>query len=99
MTTRSDVDLLPLPLGPRDPEIVAAAKGAGVKVPPYRAFYIKVLNGEMPARQIGSRWYLDRRDMPAILRSLGLVAAARVRSPKAQAESRVASAEHATAAA
>lgn len=48
----------------------------------YQALYGRVLDGVLPAERVGSRWFVRRKDLSAILVLLGLI------SPKAPRASR-----------
>ncbi|MBO1081853.1 hypothetical protein [Roseomonas haemaphysalidis] len=60
-------DRIPLSQLPR--ELAAIASGQTVD---YRAAYRQVLNGNLPADNIRSRWYIQRADLPAIAAAFGM---------------------------
>lgn len=69
-------------------ELARAYPGASVS---YRRCYTLTVDGRLPAIQGDSgRWFIDRADLPAVARVLGL-SEARAKSPKTRGESRAAS--------
>lgn len=57
----------------------AVADAAGVpldSLPPYQRLYHRVLDGVIPAEQVGRRWYVRKDDLPAVIAALNIPAAA-----------------------
>jgi hypothetical protein len=47
-------------------------KLTGEPSPGYRSLYGKILDGQLPAKQINGRWQVDRANLPIIAEKLGL---------------------------
>lgn len=74
--------LIPLTAGPRELEPVARA--AGRPTPRYRRLYGMVIDGDLPAVQIGKFWYFERKNLSIIIEKLGLTPASPVKSSKSR---------------
>ena len=74
--------LIPLTAGPR--ELEPAARAAGRPTPRYRRLYGMVIDGDLPAVQIGKFWYFERKNLAVITEKMCLSPSTPVKSLKSR---------------